>query len=136
MSTLECILCLDNNDDEHLVYNNRCSCKYYYHVQCWSKIEKNRCIMCNIDYNIFFIISPLVSGLSLSGSVVTQQPIVTQQQQPQQQQQQPQQQPQQRQQRQQRQQYLTYKNEYVCYILIVVGVIIIAGLLASSSYSK
>jgi hypothetical protein len=133
MSTPECILCLDEKNDEPLVDNNRCTCRYYYHVHCWSKIEKNRCIMCNINYKKIFIISPLAAVQSLSESVDTQQ------------QQQPiegrqsdeiriqinQQRPQ-----QQRRHYLTEKNEYVCYILIVVCAIMIIGLLMSSSFMK
>jgi hypothetical protein len=56
----ECILCLDEKKNEQLIYNNRCTCKYYYHASCWSKMEKNKCVMCNIEYNnsTFLVDSP------------------------------------------------------------------------------
>ena len=81
----ECILCLDEKKNEQLVCNNRCTCKYYYHASCWSKMDKNKCVMCNIAYNnsTFLVDSPYRQAS-------TQQVEIRIQIMPQQQQQQPQ----------------------------------------------
>ena len=68
----ECILCLDEKKNEQLVCNNRCTCKYYYHASCWSKMEKNKCVMCNIVYNssTFLIDSPYRQAFATQPIVV------------------------------------------------------------------
>ncbi len=53
MDSCECIICLSYNDDEDLINNSSCSCKYIYHQSCmnvWLK-HKNNCIICKKSFN-------------------------------------------------------------------------------------
>ena len=56
----ECIICLDKG--KQLVFNKRCDCKYYYHVECWKNLYiQNKCVLCNKSYQeIIFIQNPIV----------------------------------------------------------------------------
>jgi hypothetical protein len=47
---ISCLLCLDNNE-ETLLENTRCSCKYHYHASCFQQYMKhNNCPLCQLSY--------------------------------------------------------------------------------------
>ena len=72
----ECIICMES---DNLIKNINCTCKYFYHINCYRKYGKSKCLLCNKNITTFmYILNPIVNSTNTNSPTTPITPTIIQ----------------------------------------------------------